>query len=92
MGFLITDGNVFGNNVRLQLSSKDEYILKIFSDKTNNSNNINIDKRGFSSFNIKRKVWVEDLSKYGVIPNKTKSVYLPSIREDLMSHLLRGIF
>ena len=38
LGYLITDGNVFGNSIRLQLSSKDEYILKVFSEKTNNEN------------------------------------------------------
>lgn len=92
LGFLITDGNVFGNEVRLQLSSKDEYILKIFSDKTNNSNQIYKDKRGFSAFSIKRKSWVNDLSKYGVIPNKTSTVFLPGVNENLMPHLLRGIF
>lgn len=92
LGFLITDGNVFGNNVRLQLSNKDEYILKIFSEKTNNSNRIHKDKRGFSAFSIKRKSWVKDLSKYGVIPNKTSTVFLPEIDKDLMPHLLRGIF
>lgn len=91
LGFLITDGNVFGNNVRLQLSNKDEYILKIFSDKTNNSNKILKDKRGFSAFSIKRKSWVDDLSKYGVIPNKTSTVFLPGINKNLMPHLLRGI-
>lgn len=92
LGFLITDGNVFGNDVRLQLSSKDEYILKIFSNKTNNSNQIIKDKRGFSAFSTKRKSWVNDLSKYGVIPNKTRTVFLPRIDENLMSHLLREIF
>lgn len=92
LGFLIADGNVSGNNIRLQLSSKDEYILKIFSNKTNNSNKIHSDKRGLSSFNVKRKSWVSDLSKYGVVPNKTKTVYLPILDNEVMPHLLRGIF
>ena len=92
LGYLITDGNVFGNSIRLQLSSKDEYILKVFSEKTNNENKISPDKRGFSSFNVKRKSWVDDLSKYGVVPNKTFTVSLPIIEDKLMPHLLRGIF
>ena len=92
LGFLITDGNIFKNNVRLQLSDKDKYILKVFSDKTNNSNQIHKDRRGLSSFSIKRAAWVKDLSKYGVIPNKTKTVFLPKINDNLMPHLLRGIF
>ena len=92
LGFLITDGNISGNNICLQLSSKDEYILEIFLNKTNNSNKICRDKRGCSSFSVKRKRWVLDLSKYGVIPNKTKTVYLPHLDNEVMPHLLRGIF
>lgn len=92
LGFLITDGNVYGNDVRLQLSSKDEYILKVFSEKTKNGNKIYVDKRGFSSYRVKKKCWVEDLAKYGVIPRKTATAYLPALSDDMMPHLLRGIF
>lgn len=94
LGFLMTDGNVFGNTyVRLQLSSKDEEILKTFSRYTKNTNNISPDKRNLSSFHVKRKKWVEDLSKYGVIPNKTNSLrFLELDNKDMMSHLVRGLF
>lgn len=93
LGFLITDGNVFGNSVRLQLSNKDKYILEVFSDKTFSSNKISEEKKkNLSSFSVKRKRWVEDLSKYGVVPRKTDTVFLPEIDENLMPHLIRGLF
>ena len=92
LGFMITDGNVIGNMVRLQLSSKDQYILEKMAEKTKNTNIVKEDKRKMSSFHVKRKKWVDDLSKYGVIPNKTSSVYLPILEDNMMPHLIRGLF
>ena len=91
LGFMITDGNITGNNVCLQLSSKDKHIIETFKRVTKNSNKIHEDKRNLVSFYVKRKKWVNDLSKYGVIPNKTSKVYLPILNEEMMSHLLRGM-
>lgn len=91
LGMLLTDGNISGNNVRLQLSHIDKHILEIFANKTNNENSINIDKRGFSSFHVKRKKWVEDLSKYNMKPNKTFTINLPILNDDMMPHLIRGL-
>ena len=91
LGFLITDGNVIGNSVKLQLSRKDRQILEVFSQKTKNENKIYDDRRNFSAFAVKRKKWVKDLAQYGVIPNKTSTVFLPHLSNDLMSHLVRGL-
>lgn len=91
LGMLLTDGNISGNNIKLQLSYIDEYILKIFAEKTNNENIIKKDKRGFSSFQVKRRKWVNDLSKYYVIPNKTFTIKLPILNDDMMPHLIRGL-
>jgi hypothetical protein len=33
----------------------------------------------------------EDLSKYGVIPNKSFKTYLPKLNNEMMPHLIRGI-
>lgn len=91
LGFLLTDGNVCGNGIRLSLSEKDKNILEVFRNKTNNENPIKTNKRGMSSFSVKRRQWVNDLSQYGVIPNKTQTVKLPLIDNSLMSHLIRGL-
>lgn len=64
LGFLLTDGNVCGNLIRLELGIKDINILKIFSKYTNNNNKISITNRKkgqFANFHVKRKVWVNDL-------------------------------
>lgn len=90
LGFMITDGNISGNMIRLQLSDKDIDILKVFATKTKNSNKIESDKRNLASFYVKRKKWADDLSKYGVIPNKTYKVYLPKLEDKYMPSLIRG--
>ena len=91
LGFFITDGNVYGNDVRLQLKKESQYILEVLKDKTLSENRIREDKRGFVTFSVKRKKWTEDLSKYGVIPNKTSSVYFPEIPDEYLSHFIRGL-
>lgn len=32
-----------------------------------------------------------DLSKFGVVPRKTSTTFLPEIKESLMPHLIRGL-
>ena len=91
LGFLITDGNIYKNRVALQLNEKDINILKIFSEKTGNTNSIRVDKRNMAEWSLKRKKWVKDLSQYGVIPRKTDTAYMPIIDDIMMPHLLRGI-
>ena len=96
LGLLITDGsvNLNDNSIRLSLGAKDKHILEIFSQKTGNSNKLyeRLDERHHEfSFGVKNKKWKEDLAKYGVIPQKTSSVYLPSLSEEMMSHLIRGM-
>lgn len=92
LGFLITDGNVCGNAVRLSLATKDEHILYCFKEKTGNENKIYYRKdKPEASCSAKVKQWVEDLAHYGVIPNKTSQVYLPQLSKEMMPHLLRGM-
>lgn len=91
LGFLIADGNVIGNAVRLSLNIKDEEILEVFSRVTHNENKLNYDLRNCVTFGVKRRQWVNDLAKYGVIPNKTRTVTVPVISDELMPHLLRGL-
>lgn len=90
LGFLITDGNVIGNAVRLSISSRDVEILNVFSKKTSNENSISY-TRNDATWHVKRKEWVQDLAKYGVIPNKTNFVYFPDINKDMVPHMIRGM-
>ena len=74
---------------------KDDYILEKFSFYTKNTNKlikVNRQNKGkFTAFSVKREKWVNDLSKFGVIPNKTFNVELPILSEDVMPHLIRGL-
>lgn len=92
LGFFITDGNVYGNDVRLQLKKESKYILETLKQKTLSENQIREDnKRGLVTFSTKRKKWVNDLSQYGVVPNKTFTVYFPEIPDEYLSHFIRGL-
>ena len=93
LGLMITDGNVFGNLIRLQLQIKDRKIIETFAEKTHNSNKFIIDKRGncMIGSGVKRHKWALDIAKYGVIPNKTRFAYLPRLDGTMMPHLIRGI-
>ena len=96
LGFMLTDGNVSvnGNIIRLSLSSKDKEILNIFKEKTGNENKICIredEKHSERTFQLRSKKWKDDLSKYGVVPQKTNIGEMPMIQENMMPHLIRGM-
>ncbi len=102
LGWMISDGSVVECKTRtnrqkiisLEIHNKDRYILDLFADMINADKDTvkTFDKRNHVHIRFASDEMAEDLSKYGVIPNKTQAAYLPEIREDLMHHLLRGIF
>lgn len=93
LGLLLTDGNISGNLVRLELHIHDIEILQTFLKYTNNQNQIYCNKnRPHCSFQVKRKQWVTDLAQYGMIANKTYTVTYPNgISDALTSHFIRGL-
>ena len=100
LGFLITDGNVYKNNIRLTLKNdiSEQKILNTFKKYTKNENTLSIvnrikNNKPFSeiSFQVKCLEWINALANYLVIPNKTNIVELPQLNKDLMPHLLRGL-
>lgn len=81
--------------IRIQLKSDDEYILKRFKQELNSSNNISFySKRKHSEFRIHSIKMAKDLSKYGIIPNKTGKEIFPidKIPYNMYPHFLRGFF
>lgn len=95
LGFMISDGNVAkeSNNIALSLQYSDSYILEIFRQKTLNENPLYISNRNEATFHCKSSDMKLDLSKYGVVPNKSLYTFLPVLNdESLMNHLIRGIF
>ena len=90
LGFMITDGNVYGNQVSLELKIGSKHILETFKEKTKSDNPIKCTDR-FAKFRLRRKEWADDLKQYGVIPNKTSTVRFIEICDDLMPHYIRGL-
>ncbi len=96
LGFMLTDGNISlnENTIRLSLSSKDEEILNIFKEITGNENKICIredEKHSERTFQLRSKKWKDDLAKYGVVPQKTFISEMPTLPEEMMPHLIRGM-
>ena len=103
LGLLFTDGNVsFDKNgkrspqIRLQLKISDIEILEKFRETLNINSNLIYDKRAKKesiTLSIRNKKLADDLSKYGIVPNKTYlTKHLPkNIPQELLCHFLRGL-
>lgn len=92
-GWLITDGCVSKkHSIGLSLQMKDKYILELFEKDIGLHNKIKIFNKRYFRFSFCCKKMIEDLSKYGIIENKTFTVDIPNIKKELISSLLRGCF
>ena len=97
LGLLIADGNVFKDltgrqaSISITLDLEDEYILLKFKEVLNANTNIGHDGRGCGQIAVRSNLMAADLEKYGVIPRKSLSTYLPQIDDKYMNHLIRGI-
>ena len=98
LGLLISDGNVFKDgtgrqaSISITLDLKDEYMLEKFKEVLQANTSIGYDGRGCGQIAVRSNIMAEDLAKYGVIPRKSYSTYLPQISKEMMPHLIRGIF
>ena len=103
LGLLFTDGSVYlgkkeSNQISLELAIKDIEILQILKKELNVSNKISYRKSKNRSETVTLKVFskkmVDDLAKYGIIPQKTKNTkHLPLklIPEELKKDFIRGL-
>lgn len=98
LGLLISDGNVFKDNtgrqasISITLDLKDEYMLEKFKEVLQANTSVGYDGRGCGQIAVRSNIMAEDLAKYGAIPRKSYSTYLPKISHEMMPHLIRGIF
>lgn len=96
LGWMLTDGNVYKNQVRLSLQSADAYILEVFRKYVQSDALVTHYKRKsatiswVSNFTVYCKRWVNDLAKWTIVPNKTFTCKLPTLPDNLMPHLIRG--
>lgn len=98
LGLIVADGNVIKRTLEIALQEGDSYILQIFKNLIKSNHPIKLRKKKKEThFNMKRlsivsEKMVNDLSKYGVIPNKSFKTYFPEIPEEFYSHFIRGVF
>lgn len=104
LGFLAADGNVISNKISLELSVKDKGHIHKFRKALESEHPITV-KDNVGSFSngksqlacigINSKKMVQDLSHFGIIPNKTFIVTPPApglIPNHLLRHYWRGEF
>ncbi len=97
LGLLTADGSINKNTICIYLQERDSGILRKFKDyiQTNSPLDKRIRKFPQSSligFHVTSPKIVNDLSKWGVVKNKTFKTYFPPIAEELWNHFIRGVF
>lgn len=101
LGLIVADGSViFHKNkyaFRIELVSSDDYLIKelvkdLGADESvvKVSQRINRNKTSYVSFGD--ELLVNDLAKYGVVPNKTFTAYFPDIPSEFYRDFIRGYF
>lgn len=99
LGLLIADGYILKREKKsavwgISLKKSDSYLLEKIKEYIGiKEKKIVNDRDNCDVLSISSEKMVSDLSKYGVVERKSSTVKLPTnIREDLMRHLIRGIF
>jgi hypothetical protein len=99
LGLLISDGNVFKDNtgrqasISITLNLNDEYMLNKFKETVKANTSVGHDGRGCGQIVIRSNIMASELANYGVVPKKSYITYLPkNIPDNVMNHLIRGIF
>ena len=95
LGFLFADGCVYKNQVSLEIHYKDIEILHLLQNELQSTNKISYRKRNnteMSCCRICSAQIVNDLARYGIVPNKTYvTKHLPIIPEEYKKDFLRGL-
>jgi orotate phosphoribosyltransferase-like protein len=93
LGFIIADGNIFDNNLRVTQSHTDlEYLKKLKKCIDSNYVLSYYKKRKVYTFQVKSKKLATSLAKLGIIPNKTYKTKMPDLKEEYINSCIRGIF
>lgn len=77
----------------ISLIKNDSYILNLLEQDLGIENHVKPFQEKYMRFDLGSKKIIEDLSQYGIIPNKTLTLKFPSnIPSEFDSSLLRGMF
>lgn len=95
LGFIFADGYIQGNCLGIEIHLRDKHLLESFKKIINSQSSISYRKRKNTemvSIHVTSNKIIEDLSKYGIIENKTYlTKKLPLIKKELIPHFLRGL-
>ena len=97
LGFLIADGNIFKNKIRISLQEEDGYILEKFKDYIKYDGIVHTILKGNNKKRQKCLVITStkisnDLINIGCIQNKSHFTFFPNIPKEFYSHFIRGVF
>ena len=101
LGLIAADGHIYKNRniISLSLCKEDGYdLLTEFLKKINSNTKINLykDKRTdykrkeTCSIHLSSKILKESVIKLGILPDKTKNLKFPIIKNSLVKHFIRG--
>ncbi len=79
-------------SIQLSLQSSDLHILQQLESDLGVRDKIKIFNRVYYRFYFCSKRMIKDLEKYGLVQNKTFTIQIPEIKEELYPALLRGMF
>jgi len=95
LGFIMADGNVYKNQLSIEIHLKDYNLLDGLKKELNTSNAITYRKRKNTEvvcLRIISKKIIEDLAKYGIVEDKTHNQkHLCPVPDHLLRHFLRGL-
>ena len=99
LGFLASDGNVSSseNSINIQLQRADEQILKDIKEIVQSNRPLDyyttVAGRETVKFQVWSSSWKNDLSLYGIIPNKTFNLQPPNyLKKEYRIDYIRGYF
>ncbi len=93
IGWLLTDGCIYNENISISLQQRDKHILDLFQTDLGLYNHVIPFQQKYYQFNLGSKIMCQDLAQYGIVPNKTLTLKFPTnIPEQYETHLLRGMF
>lgn len=99
LGFLCADGyvNKNGKNVTIAIKQSDSQILDDIKKAMGSNSKLGVKKKpegqeDLAVLFISSVEIVADLAKLGIIPNKTKVAYVPTLNPELYKHFIRGLF
>ena len=101
VGFLLADGCIIkyknkSDTLKLELSVKDKYIIESFAKDIKTDRKVRdykYSKKHNAQIQIKSNKISNDLSKYGIVPNKTFKIDgIKNIPIELIRHFIRGYF